>query len=79
METLTRRQFDVLRYAAAGMTNRQIADHMGIGPESVKSHLAVAYRKLGVGNRIQAINAARRAGYFSSAPSVSEGETGVQS
>lgn len=76
METLTRKQFDALRYAAAGLTNRQIADHMGIGPESVKSHLAVAYRKLGVGNRIQAINAARRAGYFNDTPS-SEGDTGV--
>lgn len=64
METLTRRQFDVVRLAAAGMTNAEIARELGIGPESVKTHLSVAYKKLGVRNRIEAVNKARSSGYF---------------
>lgn len=64
METLTRRQFDVIRLASAGMTNAEIAAELSIGPESVKTHLAVAYRKLGVRNRIEAVNTARASGYF---------------
>lgn len=68
METLTKRQIDVLRLAANGMTNAQIGHELGIGDESVKTHLAAAFRKLDVGNRIQAINAARAAGYFNEDP-----------
>lgn len=64
METLTRRQFEVIRLAAAGMTNAEIGAELGIGPESVKTHLSVAYRKLGVRNRIEAVNTARSSGYF---------------
>lgn len=64
METLTRRQADVIRLAADGMTNAEIAAELNIGPESVKTHLALAYRKLGVRNRIEAVNEARVSGYF---------------
>ncbi len=62
MEALTRRQFDVIRCAAAGMTNIEIARELGIGPESVKTHLSDAYRKLGARNRIEAVNTARASG-----------------
>lgn len=64
METLSKRQLDVIRLAADGMTNAEIAAALEIGPESVKTHLACVYRKLGVRNRIEAVNEARKSGYL---------------
>lgn len=64
MKNLTPRQAEVLRLAADGLTNAQIADALAIGPESVKSHLHVAYRKLGAANRTQAVTLARAAEYL---------------
>lgn len=64
MKSLTVRQIDVLRLAADGLTNAQIADHLGIGPESVKTHLHEAFRKLGAHNRAHAVSLARRAEYI---------------
>lgn len=64
MKKLTERQVDVLRHAADGLTNQEIADRIGIGPESVKSHLYEAYKRLGAHNRMQAVNLARDAEYI---------------
>lgn len=52
---ITRRQVDILRLAANGNTNRAIARHLGIGEETVKSQLQVAYRKLRATDRTQAV------------------------
>lgn len=48
---LTVRQRQVARSAAAGATNRAIADELGIGLDTVKEHLDTVYRRLGVGSR----------------------------
>lgn len=64
MKNLTARQADVLRLAADGLTNAQIADRLSIGPESVKTHLHVAYKKLGAHNRAHAVSLARAAEYL---------------
>lgn len=64
METLTERQIEVIRLAARGMTNAEIAAEMGIGPESVKTHLAVVFRKLNTANRAGAVHRAQLAGYL---------------
>ena len=54
METpLTRRQHEIATLAATGMSNRTIAEHMGIGVRTVESHLGAAYRRLGVTNRAE--------------------------
>jgi DNA-binding CsgD family transcriptional regulator len=52
---LTRREIAVLRVAATGRTTSAIASLIGISGETVKTHLANAYRKLGVQNRSQAL------------------------
>lgn len=52
---LTRRERAVLRAAATGRTTTAIASLMGISTETTKTHLANAYRKLGVQNRSQAL------------------------
>jgi DNA-binding NarL/FixJ family response regulator len=59
---LTRRERDVLRLLAGGLTNRAIADELGIGAETVKDHVASLYRKLDVGDRVTAVREAERFG-----------------
>jgi DNA-binding NarL/FixJ family response regulator len=59
---LTRRERDVLRLLAGGLTNRAIADALGIGAETVKDHVASLYRKLDVGDRVTAVREAERFG-----------------
>ena len=51
---LTRREEDVLRLLATGRTNRQIANLLDLSGETIKSHLASIFRKLGVSDRTHA-------------------------
>lgn len=51
---LSAREEEVLGYAAAGLTNSQIAESIGISVHGVKFHLANIYRKLEVSNRTEA-------------------------
>ena len=46
-EDLSPKQLAVLRLLAQGLERKQIAERMGIGEETVKSHLAEVRRKLG--------------------------------
>lgn len=62
MEELSQRQMQVIRLAADGLTNNEIAAELDIGPEAVKTYLATAYRKLGVRNRMEAANKVRGTG-----------------
>jgi DNA-binding CsgD family transcriptional regulator len=51
---LTPRESEVLRCAAVGRTNLQVAGDLGISVHAVKFHLASIFRKLGVRNRTEA-------------------------
>ncbi|MGF3054953.1 response regulator [Microbacterium sp. YY-01] len=53
LEGLTRRERDVLRLVAAGLTNQQIADHLAVGVTTVKTHVGALYTKTGVASRVQ--------------------------
>jgi len=59
---LSPREIDVLTQVARGHSNLQAADNLGLLPNTVKSYLKTAMRKLQAGNRVQAITAARDAG-----------------
>jgi NarL family two-component system response regulator LiaR len=60
-ERLTDRENEVLTHLAQGMTTKQIASALLLGEETVKTHLARIYQKLGVSDRVQAVaNAIRR-------------------
>ncbi len=59
---LSPREVDVLEQVARGFSNQQAADNLGLLPNTVKSYLKAAMRKLQVTNRVQAITAAREAG-----------------
>jgi DNA-binding NarL/FixJ family response regulator len=51
---LTSRELEILRLAAQGMTNAQIASDLWVTQQTVKFHLSNTYRKLGVANRTEA-------------------------
>ena len=44
----------MLELATHGLTNRQVAERLGISVHAVKFHLAGIYRKLEVANRTEA-------------------------
>ena len=52
-ESLTPTEVAVVRHAAAGLTNPQIAERLFIARTTVKTHLSHVYAKLGVRNRSQ--------------------------
>ncbi|MGO2685296.1 MAG: response regulator [Microbacterium sp.] len=52
-ETLTSRESEVLALLAEGLTNQQIADRLGIGLTTVKTHVGVLYDKTGTTSRVQ--------------------------
>jgi DNA-binding CsgD family transcriptional regulator len=54
MTILTPRERQVLGMTATGLTNREIANGLEISIHAVKFHLAMIYKKLGVGNRTEA-------------------------
>lgn len=59
---LTLRESDVLRLLVEGLSNREIAAHLYLGQETVKTHLRSVYRKLDVQGRTQAVSRAIRDG-----------------
>lgn len=59
---LTPRELDVLSAISSGATNAAAAERLRLRPETVKSYLRSAMRKLGAHTRLEALVAARRAG-----------------
>ena len=52
----------VLRLVAAGQSNGQIAESLGITERTVKFHVTAIFNKLGADNRAQAVALASRRG-----------------
>ncbi|SEC93660.1 DNA-binding response regulator, NarL/FixJ family, contains REC and HTH domains [Nocardioides exalbidus] len=52
---LTAREADVLSLIAAGMSNKEIAEQLGVTINSVKSYIRGAYRTIGVDSRTKAV------------------------
>jgi Response regulator containing a CheY-like receiver domain and an HTH DNA-binding domain len=59
---LTPREREVLTLVARGLTNREAAEQLELGEESVKTYLERAYGKLGVSRRAEAVAEAHRLG-----------------
>ena len=59
---LTKRELQIVRAMAEGITNKQIATSLGISELTVKFHLTRVFDKLGVWNRLELATCARRHG-----------------
>ncbi|NKQ52256.1 response regulator transcription factor [Amycolatopsis sp. K13G38] len=59
---VTRREYDVLRLVAAGHTNPEIGERLGLSLNTVKTYLHNVMHKLGARNRAQLITNARTHG-----------------
>jgi DNA-binding NarL/FixJ family response regulator len=51
---LTKRESEVLKQLALGLTNKEIAQSLGVSYETVKEHVQHILRKIGVSDRTQA-------------------------
>jgi two-component system response regulator DesR len=61
-QSLSEREFDILRLAARGLPNAQIAQTLHISPGTVRNHLSAIYRKLEVHSRFEALQVAKERG-----------------
>jgi LuxR family transcriptional regulator, maltose regulon positive regulatory protein len=62
LSALSPRETDILTLIAEGLSNKEIARSLDIGPETVKSHLKSVFTKLGVERRAQAVSRAQTLG-----------------
>jgi two-component system, NarL family, response regulator LiaR len=65
IEDLTPREVEVVRLLAAGQSNKEIAEALAIGEETVKTHVGRVLSKLNADNRAQAVIQALKRGLVS--------------
>lgn len=64
IDVITDRELEVLRLAAQGQSNRQIAEKLVLSPRTVQAHMANIFAKLQVGSRTEAVMTGLRKGWF---------------
>jgi DNA-binding NarL/FixJ family response regulator len=62
VEDLTRRELDVLQLLAEGLSNKEIAERLGITDHTVKFHVTTILSKLDAHSRTEAVTKAARLG-----------------
>jgi LuxR family maltose regulon positive regulatory protein len=62
LSALSPRETGILTLIAEGLSNKEIARNLDIGPETVKSHIKSVFTKLGVERRAQAVSRAQTLG-----------------
>ncbi len=63
-ELLTERELEVLKLAAQGMSNRDIARELHLSIRTVQAHLSTIFTKMGVGSRTEAVVQALQRGWL---------------
>jgi NarL family two-component system response regulator LiaR len=63
-EKLSIRELEVLKLAAKGMSNQEMASQLNLGIPTIKSHLVEIYSKLQAGSRTEAIVIGLRNGFL---------------
>jgi len=61
---LSDREIEVLKLAARGMSNKEIASEISLSLRTVEAHIGSIFNKLGVGSRIEAVVYALKKGWF---------------
>ncbi len=64
LDALTERELEVIKLAAKGMSNREIAQELTISVRTVQTHLTNVFNKMGVGSRTEAVVHALRKGWI---------------
>ena len=62
LSALSPRETGILTLIAEGLSNKEIARNLDIGPETVKSHIKSVFTKLGVERRAHAVSRAQTLG-----------------
>ena len=62
LEQLTRREMQVLKALAEGLTNKEIAERLHMSVDTERTHMMNILSKLGVHSRLQALLSAARYG-----------------
>jgi len=52
-EQFTRREHDIVRLVGLGMSNKEIAQRLGVSVTTVRTHLSKVYDKLGTASRVE--------------------------
>lgn len=60
---ISAREYEVLHELASGRTNKEIAARLKVSPNTIKTHIARLYEKLGAKRRTDAVNRARDLGF----------------
>lgn len=71
---LSDREIEVLERIAAGGSNKEIADSLGISTQTVKNHISSILRKLSLNDRTQAVLFALRRGWIDTPDQIKQGE-----
>lgn len=64
LEQVSEREMQVLKLAAGGMSNKEIAGELSLSVRTVQAHLAHIFNKLQVGSRTEAILYGLKSGWF---------------
>jgi DNA-binding NarL/FixJ family response regulator len=64
LAALTPRESDVLRAAARGLSNKEIARELDLAEVTIKLHLSAIFRKMGVRSRTEAAMMAAKTGFL---------------
>ena len=75
-QPLSDREIEVLERIAAGGSNKEIADTLGISTQTVKNHISSILRKLSLNDRTQAVLYALRRGWIETPDTIRGGGAG---
>jgi NarL family two-component system response regulator LiaR len=64
LDQLTERELEVLKLAAKGMSNRDIAHHLKLSIRTIQAHLSTVFSKMQVGSRTEAVVQALQKGWL---------------
>jgi NarL family two-component system response regulator LiaR len=63
-EPLSEREIDIIKLAARGLTNKDIAENLHLSYRTIEGHMRDVFNKLGVGSRTEAVLHGLKMGWF---------------